>query len=135
MDASVKTVIAAFKTRDIDAIEAFMCKNIKDSVPNLKAEIGKMIDLVEGQITSTSSKSTNVFYASSGGKKIEQAISNSIINSSATTYYLDITWEHYNNFSFAERGIRWIALYSKPGNEYEVLAKISATNGIEHWHD
>jgi len=69
VDKSVASVIAAIKTKDISTIESFMCKNIKDNVPNLRTEIGNLIDLIEGTITSVSSKSSKDFYGSTGGKK------------------------------------------------------------------
>ena len=135
VNQAVTSVIAAIQTRDIDTIEAFMCKNIKDNVQNLHEEIGKMIDAIEGSVTSVYSKNSEVFYVSIGGKTINQSISNSDITTSVTTYYLDITWETYNNFSLAERGIRWIGLYISTGDGYKELNKISATEGIEHIHN
>jgi len=128
VDKSVASVIAAIKTKDISTIESFMCKNIKDNVPNLRTEIGNLIDLIEGTITSVSSKSSKDFYGSTGGKKIELAISNSILNTTVTTFYLDIRWEVYNNFAFEERGIRYIQLFIKPGSEYELLTEIRASD-------
>jgi len=128
VNASVEIVINAIKTGDIAAIEAFMCKNIKDNVPNLQTEIGNLIDLIEGEITSTSSTSVNDFYMTSGGKTIERAISNSYINTAVANYKLDIRWEIYNNFSLAERGIRRIGLYITVGDAYELLIDIRATD-------
>lgn len=135
VDKSVASVITAIKAHDINTIEAFMCKNIKNNVPNLCTEISNMVNLIQGTITSTSSESSKDFLVSSGGKTIEQAISNSIIHTSVKTYYLDIIWEYYNNFSFAERGIRYIELFTKNGDEYESVARIIATEGINHLHN
>ena len=136
VNASVASVITAIKTRDINTIEAFMCKNIKDNVPNLHAEIERLIDAIEGTITSTSSESGDGFYGSSGGKKIDQKNSYSRINTSTTTYRLTIVWEVYNNFSIEERGIRAVDLFI-PASDTEpekVFAEISATNGIWSMH-
>jgi len=137
VNAAVETVIAAIKTRDIDAIEAFMCKNIKDNVPDLREEIGKMIDAIEGSVTSVSSKNSEVFYVSVGGKTINQSISVSDIDTSVGKYQLNITWETYNNFSVEERGIRQIALFIPPSDTegYVELSRIRATSGIQHVHD
>jgi len=137
VNASVETVINAIKTRDISAIEAFMCKNIKDNVPNLQAEISKIIDAIEGEITSHSSEKSDFFYVSSGGKVIEQSISISDIYTSVGKYQLNIIWEFYNNFSIAERGIRQIALFIPPSGteEYIELVRIRATEGIGHVHN
>ena len=135
VDKSVETVIAAFKTRDIDAIEALMCKNIKDNTPNLRGEIGKLIDLIQGKITSTSSESTNDFSVSSGGKNIEQASSYSIINTAIAKYIINITWEYYNNFSLGQRGIRYIGVSLIANDDYEILGEIMATEGIYSTHD
>ena len=125
VDKAVAEIISAIKTRDIDTIESFMCKNIKDNVPDLKKKIGKMVDAVDGKITSVSTKSSEVFYSSKGA--IHQSISNSIIKTSITTYYLDIRWETKNNYLFEERGIRYIELYIKSGGEYKLLVEINAT--------
>jgi len=135
VNAAVASVIAAIQSRDIAAIESYMCKNIKDNVPNLREEIGKLIDAIEGTITSTSSDSEKTFYASSGGKKIEQAISWSEINTSAAeSYRVHITWEIYNNFSVEERGIRYIGLTKTTAGASDLLTNIMATEGIENWH-
>ena len=125
VDKSTASVISAFKTRDIAAIEAFMCKNIKDNVPDLKKKIGKMVDAVDGKISNSTTKSYEDFYVSKGA--IHRSISNSIIKTSVKTYYLDIRWETYNNFSFEERGIRYIELFIKSGGEYKLLFEINAT--------
>ncbi|MDR2687769.1 MAG: DUF5104 domain-containing protein [Oscillospiraceae bacterium] len=130
---SVATVISAIKTRDIDTIEAFMCKNIKDSVPDLRGEIGKMIDTIQGEITSHSSKSYENFYSSKGA--IRQSVSVSEINTSTFKYLINITWEIYNNFSLEERGIRYIGLRLVTDDGYdETLPIIKATNGIGQVH-
>lgn len=125
--ASVEAVITAIKEQDIDTIEAFMCKNIKDNTADLREEIENLLDLIDGEITSHSLKVHNDFYMSTGGKSVERAYSNSIITTTITTYYLDIRWEIYNNYSLAERGIRWIGLYIKNGDVYELLTEIGAT--------
>jgi len=135
VDKSVASVIAAIKTRDIDTIEAFMCKNIKDNVPNLRTEIENLIDGIQGNITSVSSESSNDFLVSSGGKTIEQATSNSHINTSIAKYQLNIIWEFYNNFSLAERGIRHIELHLVTNDGYESIVWICATEGIWSVHN
>ena len=129
VNQSVKSVISAIKTRDIDAIEAFMCKNIKDNTEDLREEIGKLIDAIEGNITRTSSESSTDTRMSSGGKTIELAISVSNISTSSETYQLNIRWEVYNNYAFEERGIRYVELFAVTDNEYELLAEIRATGG------
>jgi len=138
VNKAVAEVMTAIQERDIDAIEAFMCKNIKDNVPNLSEEIEKLIDAIDGEITSISSTVEDGFYGSSGGKTIEQTDSFSHIDTATKKYHLLVTWEVYNNFSFAERGIRYIRLAIITDNEVEPLeqiARIRATEGIWNMHN
>jgi len=136
VDKSVAAVISAFKTRDINAIEAFMCKNIKDNVLDLRGEIGKMIDAMQGEIISYSATSGGAgFNGSSGGRRIEQTMAASNITTSAGNYKLSMLWETYNNFSLAERGVREISLYLMLGDGYEILARFEATDGGFKMHD
>jgi len=140
VNQAVADVMSAVQAHDIDAIEAFMCKNIKDNTEDLHGEIEKLIDAIEGEITNISSTSSNVFYVSSGGKTIYQDLSVSDVNTSTGKYQINITWEPYNNFSIEERGIRQIALFSvndklEIDDRYEELIRIRATNGIYHLHD
>ena len=126
--AATNTVLTAIQNRDIDTIESFMCKNIKDNTSDLRGEIGRLIDLIDGTITSKSTEFYDDFSVASGGKTIMQATANSQIYTTAGEYGFDIIWEYYNNFSFAERGIREIRL-SIPLETgwYDILVRIKAT--------
>jgi hypothetical protein len=136
-EAAAAVVLTAIQERDIDAIEAFMCKNIKDNVPNLHMEIGIFIDSIQGKITKYTKSASNGsgFNGSSGGKTIEQKDSAWDMETTEGTYHMSITWEIYNNFAFEERGIRSIGLTAKTDNGYESLALIRATKGIWNMHD
>jgi len=127
--AATNTVMAAVKARDIDAIEAFMCKNIKDNVPDLRGEISNLLDAIEGTITSHSTEFFDDFSVASGGRTIMQGMSITPINTSVAKYQINIIWEYYNNFSLAERGIRAIrlSLPGVPGEWHEMLVVIEAT--------
>lgn len=51
----VGPVIAqAFVDRDVEALEEYMCLNIKENVDDLPGEIQKLYDLIDGEITETS---------------------------------------------------------------------------------
>jgi len=127
--ASTNTVMAAIQARDIDAIEAFMCKNIKDNVPDLRGEISNLLDAIEGTITSHSTEFFDDFSVASGGRTIMQGMSITKITTSAAKFQVNIIWEYYNNFSLAERGIRAIRLSipGEPGEWHEMLVEIEAT--------
>jgi len=114
-ETAALVVLEAIETRDIDTIEAFMCKNIKDNYPNLHDDIGKFIDTIEGEIVSLSKSASNGSgsYSSSGGKTVEQKHSAWYIETAKNTYALVIHWEIYNNYEFEERGIRSMGLSVK----------------------
>jgi len=120
-EAAALVVLDAIKTRDVDAIEAYMCKNIKDNVPNLHDEIGKFIDAIQGEITSLTKSSANGSgtYSNRGGKTIEQKLSAWDIETTEGSYALSIKWEIYNNFSVEERGIRALGLMVETENGWE----------------
>ena len=132
--AETAVVLSAIQKRDIETIESYMCKNIKDNVPNLRSEIGKLIDAIQGNIISCSelSASGSGWSTSSGGKTIEQTDSGTLIKTANREYVLLITWETYNNFNFEERGIRYISIRIR--GEEDMLAEISATEGIWSMH-
>lgn len=132
--AATGTVLTAIQAGDIDTIESFMCKNIKDNTTDLRGEITKLISLIEDNVTSTSSEFFDDFSVASSGKTIMQATSISQISTSSAKYQLNMIWEYYNNFSFTERGIRQIALFLVTNTGYEELARIRATDGIGRLH-
>jgi len=133
-EASALVVLDAIKTRNIDAIEAYMCKNIKDHVPNLKGEIGSFIDAIQGDITGFKKRASNGSGYSSSRGAIEQKDSAWDITTTVTTYYLVIVWEIYNNFAFEERGIRSIGITATLDDGQKIREGISATEGIWSSH-
>ena len=48
---TVNNLITAIETRDIDALESMMCRNIKQNVEDLPVKIGELIDAIDGKIT------------------------------------------------------------------------------------
>ena len=134
-EASALVVLEAIKTRNIDAIEALMCKNIKDNFSNLREDIGKFINAIEGDIvTLTKSGANGSGYASSRGA-IEQKKSAWFIETTAGTYSFSIDWEIYNNFAFEERGIRAMGLTVKTDDGWiSCGVGILATEGIWSSH-
>ena len=125
--AATNTVLTAVQAGDINTIEAFMCKNIKDNTPDLRGEIGKLINAIQGNITSTSTKFYDDYSAASGGSTVMRSRSVIQMVTPAGDYWLYIVWEYYNNYSFAARGIRDIYLgFGAPG-EGEILVEIQVT--------
>jgi len=112
-----------------------MCKNIKQNTTNLRGKIGELIDAIEGEIITIEKRPDGGSYkeSRSNGRTIFQTdIGISIVTNKAS-YFMGITWEVANNFSKDEVGIRSIGLAQE--NPITRLAVISATNGIENWHD
>ncbi len=141
-----EAVIYAVENKDASAIEAVMCKNIKDNYPNLTDEINTMLSYIEGDIESiTWTKKGSYTQTDGKGNSISQNSQNYNIFTTEGVYGLSVVVETYNSFSLEELGIRAIALHTEIKNtdpsipyEYiysENLYKIFATEGIQDWHD
>jgi hypothetical protein len=105
-------MINALETQDIPALEALMCKNIKDNEPNLRGEIGKMTAVAEGGITESSWDTGRYSYISrdGDGHSFVQVSIDIYIHTSNGRYVLNILWESSNNFDQEEVGIRRISM-------------------------
>lgn len=141
-----EAVIYAVENKDASAMEAVMCKNIKDNFDNLTEEINTMLSYIEGDIESITWKRLGAYSESDGrGNSITQNNQNYDIFTSKGVYGISIVVETQNSFSSDELGIRAISLYTLIKNtnpdssrEYvygEPLYDISATEGIKEWHD
>jgi len=92
MDASVSSVVNAFKAKDILTLEAMMCQNIKDNVSELRTRIGEMFDAIDGDISSISKWERGYSREERNGQMrlYHQEIR---VNIAATkTYCLSIVW-------------------------------------------
>ena len=141
-----EAVIYAVENKDAFAMEAVMCKNIKDNFDNLTVEINKMLSYIEGDIESITWETGGGYSGSDGrGNSITQNHQDYEIITTKGVYGISIVVETYNSFSSDELGIRAIALDSLIKNtnpnisrEYvygETLYKIFATEGIKELHD
>lgn len=141
-----EAVIYAVENKDASAMEAVMCKNIKDNFDDLTGEINKMLSYIEGDIESITWKSFGGHYINDGnGKSLKQNSQNYTIITSKGTFSLSLTIETDNSFAPDELGIRTIALHKLIKNpdsnsSYEyisdgVLYKIFATEGIGELHN
>lgn len=141
-----EAVIYAVENKDASALEAVMCKNIKDNFDDLTGEINNMFSLIEGDIESITWKKSGGCYINDGnGKSISQNDQSYVIFTSKGVYGFSVVVETDNSFAPDELGIRAIALHSKIKNidpessqEYvygESLYKIFATEGIKELHD
>jgi len=125
-------IISAIKAKDVDALEALMCKNIKVNVNDLPGQIGKLMDSIKGEIINSSWEAVGNYEANHGnGQAILQVNLDIYLTTSTGTYYLGIMWETANSFAKEEVGIRNIGL-SLDGR---TLALITATEGVGCWHD
>jgi len=128
-------IIEAVKSNNISALEAMMCKNIKQNTADLRGEIGRLFDAVDGDIITMTRESNGGSYSESrSNKKIAQQILTFKITTTAPeTYVLIVTWEIANNFAKDEVGIRNIGLVLE--NPVTSLVVIRATNGVSDWHN
>ncbi len=143
-----EAVIYAVKNKDASALEAVMCKNIKDNFDDLTGEINKLLSLIEGDIESITWKKFGGYYESDGnGKSVKQNAQSYTIITSKGVYGISVTIETDNSFAPDELGIRSIALNTQIKNpnpntnssyEYiygEFLYRIFATEGIGTMHN
>ena len=132
------SVINAVKTRDIAAIEALMCKNIKDNVPNLTNEIGNLLDAyaISGEDFEFSWKTSGGYFESNGkGKSIRQNYIDIHITNATCHYLLIIVLETHNSFASDEMGIRSISIGPKTTPASDEFYFIRATEGVMEWHE
>lgn len=141
-----EAVIYAVENKDASAMEAVMCKNIKDNYDDLTGEINKMLSYIEGDIESITWKSFGGYYENDGnGNSVKQNDQDYIIITSKNIYNFSVVIETDNSFASEELGVRAIALSTltvnpRPNSSYgylhgESLYKISATDGIGEMHD
>ncbi|MCL2301278.1 MAG: DUF5104 domain-containing protein [Firmicutes bacterium] len=140
-DATAHAVLNAIEARDVDALAAMMCKNIKQYVPGLSGKIKKLYDAIDAidDKANISWKWLGVYSETQrDGKHIVQSDLNVYFETADDVYLLMITWETINNFSPDERGIRLIDFYNirlfEEGQQ-NPIAGIRATDGIGHWHE
>lgn len=125
-------IINAIKEKDVDALEALMCQNIKENVSNLPEEIGKLMDSIDGEIINSSWENIGNYDAKHGDDGAILQVNLVIyLTTSTDTYRLGIMWETANSFAKEEAGIRNIGL-SEDGH---TLVLITATEGVGEWHD
>jgi len=127
-------IISAIENKDVPALEALMCKNIKDNVENLPGKIGELVNAIEGEITNSTWKTRGSYQETgAGGRRIVQSGIDIYLTTSTENYLLLVMWETANNFAIEEVGIRGITLVIP--NDGPTLADIKATEGIGEWHD
>ena len=141
-----EAIIYAVENKDASAMEAVMCKNIKDNYDDLTGEINTVLSYIEGDIESITWERLGAYSESDGrGNSISQNNQSYDIFTSKGVYGVSVVVETQNSFSSDELGIRAITLYSQIKNtnsqdprEYvygETLIRIAATEGIKEWHD
>jgi len=130
-------IMDAVLAKDIAALESMMCKDIKDNVPDLRTEISKMLDLVDGAITGSRWTAFSGSYVISDGlgKTENQGSIDIYITTTVGYYCLGMVWETANSFAMEETGIRNIALVEilpieDPAQKYVRLAMITAPGGV-----
>lgn len=130
--ATRNSITEAIKTRNVDALEAMMCQNIKKNVDDLPGEIVALIDTIDGEIIEWDWDPGSEYDGSKYGKQIKSTGWDGQIDTTNTTYFMVIKWEVANNFAPGEMGMRRIAIFDK---DREMLAEIRATEGVGGWHD
>ena len=136
-DQVVIEIMDAVTTRDIEALQAMMCKNIKTNVPNLSVKIGELIDAIDGEILEFTPRTINAYYSNSdSGKQISQIRLAMDIEAPTKNYLLSVMWEYVHNFSPDELGIRVINLYDTAiEGPAGLVYGITATEGLFDWHN
>ena len=150
---SADQVMAAVSARDADALESFMCQELKDT-PDIQNQIEEFFRLIEGDIVEVAANGVipnypgNYYHETKSGKTVSQSVYNVKISLNTTDkfYSMQIIWEDINTLRPEELGIRCISLvehgytgYSYQYNEpiygdLTLVGKITAT-GIGEWHE
>jgi hypothetical protein len=134
-EATANSIVNAVDGKDIVALEAMMCLNIKENTTDLPNKIGELIDAIDGDILSFTWDTIGGFEASHGiGKQLRQKILRIFITTTEGVYYLGVMWEYYNSFQPAEMGIRNISV-ADHGTTGEIFVLITATDGVGSWHE
>jgi predicted small lipoprotein YifL len=132
-DIAAPKIINAIKEKDVDALEALMCRNIKENVNNLPEEIKKLMNAIDGEIINSSWKNVGNYDAKHGDDgAILQVLVDIYLTTTEGDFKLLLTWETANTFAKEEAGIRAVTLLIPHGS---TLADIRATEGIGEWHD
>lgn len=145
-DDVAEAVIYTLENNDASAMEAVMCKNIKDNYPNLTDEINTMLSYIEGDIENITWETFGGYYENDGkGNFARQNDQSYEIFTTKGVYGIILTIETANSSAPEETGIRAIGLQKlkenpNPNSYYkyifdENLYKIFATEGIGELHN
>jgi len=135
-ETTASNIVNAIEGGDIAALEAMMCRNIKQNAVNLPSKIGELIDAIDGEIVDFTWETYGGLDANHGsGKSLSQRhLDIHFKTTSVDNYTFLIIWEYSNSFQLEEKGIRAIVLMQKTP-PYTALADIRATNGVGEWHE
>jgi len=105
-------LINNIRERDVDKLEAMMCKNIKTQTPDLSSKIDELIDALDGQIIESSWSSSGGYDETGFGKRISrESWSYRIKTSAARTYDIMVTWVIIDTSSPGKMGLFNLSLF------------------------
>jgi len=136
-DLTEANIVRIINTHDVPALEALMCGNIKQSVPDLRGKIGEFFDAIDSEINAFTLGSKGTYSADHGnGKSLRQKVIQINFETPSGFYAIVSTWETYNSFQPNEMGIRAITIGEiVPPSTATMLYDIRATNGVGEWHE
>ena len=109
-------IINAIETRNIDALEAMMSKNLRKSVTNLSGEISMLVDLIDGEITNYSWRGSSSSDESNLGARISRKSWTIEFNTTTDSYRMNIGWVLVNNRRPEEVGMYFMILRDSDRN-------------------
>ena len=134
-DFTGSNIVRIINERDIDAMKALMCLNIKQNTLNLSDKIEELFDAVDGEIIEFTWKTSGGFSGNHGnGKSLAQKHYTLDFATSTKSYRIIGICEYHNSFQPKEMGIRSMTLADPPTSLIAVV-QIRATNGIGEWHE
>ena len=133
-DKTADSIVSAMNKQDISALEAMICKNIKDNENDLPGKFGDMFDAVGGNISKYRLENAGDFKYSNNGKRISQVGWDTYFSTTAGNFRMHILWEIANDFAPEETGIRRILLMEGAPPHAEIMS-IWATEGVFSAHD
>jgi len=136
-DLTEANIVRIINAHDVAALEALMCGNIKQTVPNLRDKIGEFFEAFDSEISAFTLGSKGTYSANHGnGKSLRQVVIQINFETSSGGYAIVSTWETYNSFQPNEMGIRAVTIAETvPPSTVTILYDIRATNGIGEWHE
>jgi len=123
-------IMNAIDSKDIAALEAMMSSKLKQSVKDLRGEIGAITAAIDGKIVDYSWNGATIYDEANFGKRISRRTWEIKFDTAAKSYSLYISWVIVDNRTPDEVGMYSMILLDPElsGTDNSVLAKVPASS-------